>query len=68
MTDSQRFLLRKTISTQQELPLEACDDIIDECITQITELMLGESAYKSIEQIVVDYLQLPASWARLFVE
>lgn len=68
MTDAQRFLLRKTISTQQELPLEACDDIIDECITQITELMLGESAYKSIEQIVVDYLQLPPSWARLFVE
>lgn len=68
MTDEQRFLLCEVMSNQQDLPLEACDDIIDECITQITELETGERAYQSIEQIVVDYLQLPASWARFFVE
>lgn len=68
MTEKQRFLLRKTMAVQQDLPIEACDDIIDECITQITELESGESSYKSVEQIIVDYLQLPASWARLFVE
>lgn len=68
MSNEQRFLLRHIMAEQQGLPLEACDDIIDECITQITELESGESEYKSIEQIVVDYLQLPASWARLFVE
>lgn len=60
-------LLRKLVK-ETCLPYESCEDLIDEVETQITELKEGESPYHSIEEIVVNYLHLPMSWARLFVE
>lgn len=50
------------------LPVESCEDIIEEVCTQITELECGNSEYHSIEEIVVDYLDLPISFARIFIK
>lgn len=60
-------LLRKLVK-ETWLPYESCEDLIDEVETQITEMEYGESPYHSIEEIVVNYLHLPMSWARLFIE
>lgn len=68
MTPRAYYVLLRKLVKQTGLPYEACDDLIDEVERQITELREGHSNYHSIEEIVVDYLQLPMSWARLFIE
>lgn len=68
MKETTKDRIALVLTFQTGLPVEACTDMVDEVINQITQLEQGKSYYQSIEQIVVDYLQLPASWAVLFLD
>ena len=68
MTEIAKQELAEIISQKNGLPTEACTDIIDEVITQITELSEGKSRYHSIEEIVVDYLDLAIPYVLYFIE
>lgn len=68
MTEITKRELAGIISEKNGLPIEACTDIIDEVITQITELSEGKSRYHSIEEIVVDYLDLAIPYVLYFIE
>lgn len=68
MTEIVKQELAEIISQNNGLPVEACTDIIDEVITQITELSEGKSRYHSIEEIVVDYLDLAIPYVLYFIE
>lgn len=68
MTEVTKRELAEIISEKNGLPIEACTDIIDEVITQITELSEGKSRYHSIEEIIVDYLDLAIPYVLYFIE
>lgn len=68
LTLHNKFYLATLVSKRSGLPIDACYDIIDEVVTQITELQYGNSEYLSVEQIVIDYLDLPASYSLFFIE
>lgn len=68
MTRGNKHYLATLVSKRSGLPIDACFDIIDEVVTQITELQYGNSEYSSIEQIVIDYLDLPAPYSLFFIE
>lgn len=68
MTEIVKQELAEIISHKNGLPIEVCTDIIDEVITQITELSEGKSRYHSIEEIVVDYLDLAIPYVLYFIE
>lgn len=68
MTEITKQELAEIISQKNGLSIEACTDIIDEVITQITELSEGKSRYHSIEEIIVDYLDLAIPYVLYFIE
>lgn len=68
LTHRNKAYLATLVSKRSGLPIDACYDIIDEVVTQITELQYGNSEYLSVEQIVIDYLDLPASYSLFFIE
>lgn len=68
MSEQDKTRLAQIMSNCNGLPVESCEDIIEEVCTQITELECGNSEYHSIEEIVVDYLDLPISFARIFIK
>ena len=68
MNENNKNYLVALVKKRTGLPIDACFDIIDEVVTQITELQYGNSDYSSIEEIVIDYLDLPAAYSLFFIE
>ncbi len=62
---ARRELKRKLISEQGYYPEEA-EDLIQECQYQIIDFYDGKRDYKSIEEILQDYLMVGEEWMDAF--
>lgn len=55
------------LSSAKNIDYYVMEDIVDECQSKVSEYLLGESEYSSVEEIVWDYLELGELYAWIFV-